>query len=514
MPTIGKSKRAQAPAGEPELSWPALVELDTAPAGPAAELSELIPEPLEDLRDYLLSVADSIEVPVELPFMLALPALAAAISGKRELYCGGSWVEPPPLWTMTLLGPGNRKSAVFAEIIRPIREWEKLAASEQAPELARLAHQRDLKESRLKHLRTKIATAKASEFDEDEATDLVEQLAQLTEPPACQLTTSEPTTEALAGLLARNGERALVTSAEADVLEVIMGRYNSGRGNYSVWLAGHAGDSVTIDRAGGKRTHLARPCVSIGLVPQPVAVRQVLSDQVATGRGFVARFLTCCPKDPIGTRELADRPIDEGLRGWWARLLQILLDAPPAAPGERVRQYTLSAAARSALHAFRVETESAMRPGGELSDRRDFGAKLPGAVARVALVYHAAQQASRAERGVVEAEIDQQTMESAIRFGEWATAHDQVAMGQAGTDPDRVVAEMLVRHLRKDARPRQTRSQLYESVRGRAGGPGSSEAMEPALAILLEHQLIREITPPQEHPPEPPPTATTPSTRD
>jgi hypothetical protein len=487
----------------PESPWPPLVPLDIDPSGPPADLEQIIPPSLAHLGEYLRSVADSLEVPVELPLMLLLPTLGAAIAGKREIYCGGSWTEPPALWTMTLLGPGNRKSAVFKEITRPIREWERLATGEAAPRLAKAAHARELAEKRLAYLRTRLAQGKASDLDEEEAERIVAKLAEESTEPSTQITTSEITTEALTGLLARNGERALVTSAEPDVLEVIMGRYNSGRANYGVWLAGHAGDPIRIDRSGGKSVFLARPCVSIGLVPQPAAVRQLLGSEQAKGRGFVARFLSCCPRDPLGSRPLADRPIDAQLQRRYADLLQTMLDEPlpggtPSASGEppRPRQYALSRGARSTMLDFRHEIESAMRPSGDMNDRRDFGSKLPGAVARIALVFHAAEQADASgHRGFIEHEVPQSTVDAAIRFGEWASAHDAVAQGLAGSDPARVAAELVMRFLRRDGKPQQTRADIYESVRGRAGGPSSSEELDQPLAILLEAEIIREINP-------------------
>jgi hypothetical protein len=487
---------------DPSAKWPPLVPLDIDPAGPPADLEQIIPPTLAFLTDYLRSVAASLEVPVELPLMLVLPAMGAAIAGKREIYCGGSWTEPPALWTMTLLGPGNRKSAVFKEITRPIRDWERLASGEAAPRLAKAAHARELAEKRLAYLRTRLAQGKAHDLDEEEAERIVAKLAEESTEPSTQITTSEITTEALTGLLARNGERALVTSAEPDVLEVIMGRYNSGRANYGVWLAGHAGDPIRIDRSGGKSVFLSRPCVSIGLVPQPAAVRQLLGSEQAKGRGFVARFLSCCPRDPLGSRPLNDRPIDPQLQRDYADTLQTMLDEPmpvglASGSGEppRPRQYALSRAARSTMLEYRHEIEAAMRPSGDMNDRRDFGSKLPGAVARIALVFHAAEQAHLGGRGFIEHEVPQATVDAAIRFGEWATAHDAVAQGMAGTDPARVAAELVMRFLRRDGKPQQSRTEIYEAVRGRAGGPSSSEELDQPLAILLEAEVIREIDP-------------------
>ena len=63
----------------------------------------------------------------------------------------------------------------------------------------------------------------------------------------------DATPEALAGLLATYGRIALV-SPEGDVFDQMAGRYNQAVGpNLGVYLKGHAGDLLRIDRRGRPR---------------------------------------------------------------------------------------------------------------------------------------------------------------------------------------------------------------------------------------------------------------------
>ena len=115
---------------------------------------------------------------------------------------------------------------------------------------------------------------------------------------------------------------------EGDVLDVILGRYNHGQPNLGVFLCGHAGDEVTIDRRGREPILLRRPTLSMGLLVQPEAVRGLLASRAARGRGFVARFLVSAPKSLLGGREIHPHAIPEKLRARYRAAIHFLLDVP------------------------------------------------------------------------------------------------------------------------------------------------------------------------------------------
>jgi hypothetical protein len=78
-------------------------------------------------------------------------------------------------------------------------------------------------------------------------------------PPLPRWLVDDATPEALAGLLATYGRIALL-SPEGDVFDQMAGRYNQQVGpNLGVYLKGHAGDLLRVDRRGRPPEYVERP---------------------------------------------------------------------------------------------------------------------------------------------------------------------------------------------------------------------------------------------------------------
>jgi hypothetical protein len=66
------------------------------------------------------AVAEFTQTPPDLAGCIALAALSTAAGGRTEVEVRGSWREPVNLFTVVVLPPGSRKSAVFTALIRPL----------------------------------------------------------------------------------------------------------------------------------------------------------------------------------------------------------------------------------------------------------------------------------------------------------------------------------------------------------------------------------------------------------
>src|SRR4029453_11307874 len=87
--------------------------------------------------------------------------------------------------------------------------------------------------------------------------------AALVVPPLPRWLVDDATPEALAGLLATYGRIALL-SPEGGVLGQRPGRYTQAAGpNLGVYLKGHAGDLLKVDRRGRPPESVERPCLTI-----------------------------------------------------------------------------------------------------------------------------------------------------------------------------------------------------------------------------------------------------------
>ena len=143
-------------------------------------------------------------------------------------------------------------------------------------------------------------------------------------PPLPRWLVDDATPEALAGLLATYGRIALL-SPEGDVFDQMAGRYNQAAGpNLGVYLKGHAGDLLKVDRRGRPPEYVERPCLTIGLAVQPEVLRGLASRPGFGGRGLLARFLYSLPQSLVGRRQPGAPPVPQAVADRYALELQAL----------------------------------------------------------------------------------------------------------------------------------------------------------------------------------------------
>ena len=134
----------------------------------------------------------------------------------------------------------------------------------------------------------------------------------------------DATPEALAGLLATYGRIALL-SPEGDVFDQMAGRYNQAAGpNLGVYLKGHAGDLLKVDRRGRPPEYVQRPCLTIGLTVQPEVLQGLAGRPGFGGRGLLARFLYSLPASLVGRRQPGAPPVPQAMADRYTLELQAL----------------------------------------------------------------------------------------------------------------------------------------------------------------------------------------------
>jgi hypothetical protein len=111
----------------------------------------------EVLADFVAAEAEATQTPPDLAAMLCLAVCAAAVAKKIEVCVRDDWLEPVNLFTVTVLEPGNRKSAVFSHATAPLREFEAQSVEQERPELARQQDRRRQRERQMKVLEEKAA---------------------------------------------------------------------------------------------------------------------------------------------------------------------------------------------------------------------------------------------------------------------------------------------------------------------------------------------------------------------
>jgi len=216
---------------------------------------------------------------------------------------------------------GNRYAACFPEtaiknaLTAPIAAWEREQEESGRKERARIASIREVTEQRIKALQAQAVKAESA----DDRNELIEQAIRLKEqmPDALiapRIYTGDVTAERLQNMMTEHGERMALISDEGGIFAVMSGLYTGGKANIDVFLQGHAGSAVRVDRQ-DRTAHLDAPALTFGLCIQPDVIRRQ-SDTVFRGNGCLARYLFCLPASNIGTRNRNRQPLCRNQSKW------------------------------------------------------------------------------------------------------------------------------------------------------------------------------------------------------
>ncbi|WP_062209519.1 YfjI family protein [Streptomyces sp. NBRC 109706] len=455
---------------------------------PLSPRRELPPFPISALPGWLggmvAAVAEETQTPVDLAGCLGLSVLAAAAGGRAVVSVRGRWREPVNLYTAVALPPGNRKSAVFSLMTTPLMGAEKAlvesstAARAEAETTARLAKAAADK-----------AAAKAANADPEtrdaltaEAISLAQAAEDIKVPAKPQLVADDVTPENLATLLAEQEGRLAVLSPEGGIFDIIAGRY-SGAPNMEIFLKGHAGDMVRVNRQGRDAQYIEQPAVTMGLAVQPEVLDSIGQIKGADGRGLLARFLYALPDSLVGRRNLTPDLIPEEVADTYTRQLGAL--AMDLAGWTDPAILTLSPEADAVMLAYQKVTESRIGKGGPLAPIVKWASKRDGAVARIAGLLHLATHGQDAMR----LPIDAATMTAATELGDYFTTHALQVFDAMAADPAHDAARHIHTHLGSRRTNSFTKRELFRQL-PRSEFPAMAD-LDPALNLLEEHGWIR-----------------------
>ncbi len=441
------------------------------------------------LGEYARAVSESTQTPAGLSVMFALATVAACLQRRFEVApYGDDYIEPLSLWTVTALDPGNRKTAVRNAFTGVLSDWEREELRRMGPEIKSIKHRRDVALKTIDQLKAKAAKLAGSA----ECGEVFRQIDQIeNEMPdeviAPRLWTDDVTPEKLQAMLSDHGERMALLSDEGGCFEVMSGLYSSGRANLNVFLQGHAGAAVRVDRQ-GRTVTLQRPALTFGLAVQPDVINQLAQGNKARfrGNGTLARFLFCMPKSTIGGRDVTRRsPVPEPVKASYVNGIMGLLSIEPARDdkgAEKTRILTLAPDALAAWQAFSQYIEDNQGPDGEFFHFQDWTSKLPGAALRIAGLLHVV------EYGAEFSSIGMPTIERALNLAELLIGHARAAFDLMVDDCSLDDAKALLSWIKAKGERVIRQNEAYKENRRFR----NLSRLEKAMKILTERHMVSE----------------------
>jgi replicative DNA helicase len=464
--------------------------------------------PVEALPDFLAAYvaaeATATQTPPDLPGMLVLAALATAAGGLARIQVRPGWQEPLNLFVVVALPPGSRKTAVFADVTRPLVRLDRDELARMRPLVVEAMTRKTAAEKSANKAIERVASAKT----EDPAGELAKAIQAQAEaeaeaimvPPLPRLLADDITAEALASLLAEQSGRIALLSAEGGPFDAMAGRYQGAGVYLDPYLKGHAGDELRVDRKGRGAEYIERPALTVGLAVQPDVLGKLTNHPGFRGRGLLARFLYTLPVNTVGSRTIAPPAVPEAVAERYRvdlyALARSLLDEREAAKLVGSTDpiiLTLTAPAAARLTEFEAEVEPRLHPHhGDLAHIADWASKLVGAVARIAGLLHLAARL-RDGWGLP---VNEATVTDAITIGRYLTDHALATFDlMGGADPTLDDARYLLAWIERTGVKAFTRRELFTALpRGRFA---KVDALDPPLALLVEHGYIRPLPPPE-----------------
>jgi replicative DNA helicase len=501
------------PWGEP--GQPCIEHAPPAPPHPASHQAWPDPLPLRERRTLPRFPTDTLPDPIGrmagqvaeftqtdpgMAGTCALVALAAAAGGRCEVEVRAGWREPLNLFAAVVADPGERKSAVQAMMGGPLLDAERQLVEDARPAIIEAQTTRDVGEKAAQ--RAAQAAGQADDQRRDalvaEAISAAMMAEAVVVPTLPRIVADDVTPEAAGSLLAEQSGRLAIVSAEGGIFDVIAGRYSGNVPNLDVFLKGHAGDALKVDRKGRPPEYVPRPALTIGLMVQPAVLTAIGEHRSFRGRGLLARFLYATPPSKVGRRNLAPGTIDPDVSSRYRQAVRDLAVEMNGWTDPAV--IALTAEGWAVLLAFQEQLEPRLGPAGDLYHVQDWASKLTGAVARIAGLLHLGDHpAGRWMRG----EVSGDAVRRAVRLADYFLAHALAAFDEMRADPVTADAEYLLTVIRRlcattpppdwSSIKQVSRRDLHVAA-SRSRFPTAADLDQP-LAALVEHGWLIAVAP-------------------
>ncbi len=436
---------------------------------------EALPGPLAAFVECL---SESTQTPEEMAGILSLGVLATAFQSKFTVEITPDWKEPLCLYCVAVAPPGERKSAVISALTKPIYEYEAEQRELEAVEIAQNQTEKALLEKALEAAKNAAAKGKGNFAEKRaEALELSAQLAQFQDMHPFRLLVDDVTPERLIDLMDRQGGCMTVCSAEGGLFDAMSGRYDK-TANFDIYLKGHAGDAIVVDRIGRKANSIPNPRLTMLLTIQPEVLSGLMNNATFRGRGLCGRFLYAMCKSKVGHREISPLPIPDHVRAEYRAFVRRILSTQWSGT------IRLSPDADEIRKEYQAYIEKKL--GNEWENMRDWGGKVTGALVRIAALMHAAE----VQGDPTETPISPEVMAGATSIAEFLSAHAVAAYQVMGANEEYENARYLWGRIQRSGQDEMSKRDLFRLCKGKFK---RVEDMEPALQTLISMGYVREV---------------------
>ena len=422
----------------------------------------------ETVRRYVLAVAESTQTSVDMAAVEALGVGSLCSQGKYFIQGNADWAEPLNIYTVVILPPAERKSSVLSVMIRPVEEYEK---EENSRRNAGIIESQMVLSRLEKEKRSLVERASKGKATEEEVRAKATEIAKYEPVKPLRLFVDDVTSEKLTSVLAENKGRAAVVSAEGGIFDIISGLY-SRNVNIDVFLKGHSGDTIRVDRIGRASESIIHPALTMVLAVQPEVLNGLMSNNTFRGRGLTARFLYSMPKSTVGSRSFSTKPIPEGVRARYQALIETILS------GDNEQEpISLDDGAREVLEDLFNEIEGRLK--GDLAEISDWAGKFVGAVLRIGGILHVMKY----PKDSMFDPVDRETMENAVSIGRYFLEHAKAAYSLMGADAVNKNARLFLAAVKRKRLTEFSRRDAMRLYRGCK----TVESLQPVLDRLCEY---------------------------
>jgi hypothetical protein len=444
--------------------------------------------PLDDvlsprLAEWVRDAAECKGAPADYVMGALLSVAGSLIGNSRWVSPWRGWAEPPIIWCMCIGLPSSGKSPALDAVLQPLRRVE--APLRQAAEAEVKAWDEKAKVARVVEASWQKAVEKAVQAG-DPPPPRPPEADPGPAPHVPRLVVNDCTLERLGVICERQPRGLLQMRDELGGWLENMSRY-SGGSDRPFWLEGYGGRAYVVERL--SRGPLTVPRLSIAVLGgiQPDRLKSLLLE--ADDDGLLARFWPLWP-EPVPVKRPTAVGNDTLIEAVLARLLT--LDLVTGEDGElRPWLVPFDEPARALMDDFRAEVRrwEAEAEGLLLS----FIGKLPGMAARLALVLACLDWAS--------GEGDEPREIGVAHFGRAAHLAESYllpmarrAYGEASVPKAVRAAKRLAQLIREQGwRTFSTRDVL----RLDRAGLGTAAALNPALEVLEDADVIRPVEAPR-----------------